>query len=135
MKAVAYLGFVCLLFLAACGQSGGGNAVIATAPAGAMTVTMSNAKGYLTSGENEFTLEFKDGAGQPADVGAITLFFDMPAMGAMPYMKDDATLTTTDKPGVYRGRVNLQMKSTWQARLTYKGPAGEGQANFPINAK
>ncbi|MDX2032468.1 MAG: FixH family protein [Blastocatellia bacterium] len=135
MKSMIYVGFVCLLFLSACGQSGGGDAAIATARAGELNVTLSNAKGHLTSGQNEFKLEFKDAAGQPADVGAITLFFDMPAMGAMPYMKNDATLTTTEKAGVYRGTVNLEMKSTWQARLSFKGPAGEGQVNFPINAK
>lgn len=135
MKSLIYMGFVCLLFLSACGQSGGANAAIATARAGDLTVTLSNTKGHLSSGENEFTLEFRDAAGQPADVGAITLFFDMPAMGAMPYMKSDAILTTTEKTGIYRGAVKLDMKSTWQARLSFKGPAGEGQVIFPINAK
>ncbi|MFN0086929.1 MAG: FixH family protein [Blastocatellia bacterium] len=135
MKCLMYLGFVCLLFAAACSQPGGGDTVIATARAGELTVTLSNAKGHLSSGENEFTLEFRNAAGQHVDAGAITLFFDMPAMGSMAYMKNDARLTTTEQAGIYRGAVNLEMNSTWQARLKFKGPAGEGEASFPINAK
>lgn len=110
-------------------------AVIATSKAGELTVTLRNARGELREGENEFTLEFANAAGQTVDVGAITLFFDMPAMGSMPYMKNDASLTTTGTPGVYRGQTRLEMKGTWQTKLSFKGPAGEGQTTFTINAK
>jgi len=127
-----------ILGLSACASGSeqrSAGAVIATSKAGDLTVTMKNARGELREGENEFTLEFANSAGQMVDVGAITVFFDMPAMGSMPYMKNDATLTTTATPGVYRGQTRLEMKGTWQTKLSYKGPAGEGQTTFTINAK
>lgn len=116
-------------------ESTGTGAVIATSKAGDLTVTLRNARGELREGENEFTLEFANASGQTVDAGAITLFFDMPAMGSMPYMKNDASLTTTGTPGVYRGQTRLEMKGTWQTKLSFKGPAGEGQTTFTINAK
>jgi len=115
--------------------SAGAGAVIATGKAGDLTATLRNARGEMREGENEFTLEFTNAGGQTVDVGAITLFFDMPAMGSMPYMKNDASLTTTGTPGVYRGQARIEMKGTWQTKLSYKGPAGEGQTTFTINAK
>ena len=109
--------------------------VIATSRGKGLTVTLSNSKGYLNEGQNEFTLEFRTEAGALVDVGAITLHFDMPAMGSMPYMKNDATLTTTGKPGIYRGTTTLEMKGTWQTNLSYEGPAGSDQLSFVVNAK
>lgn len=127
-----------LAMLAGCAKSqedGPAGAVIATSRANNLTATMANSKGYLSEGQNEFTLDFKNDGGQPVEVGAITLYFDMPAMGSMPYMKNDAVLTTTNTPGVYRGAVTLEMKGTWQTKLSYQGPAGNGQMTFTINAK
>ena len=126
------------LTLAACTQSSTGEttgAVIGSGKAGDLTVTFSNARGRLSEGENEFTVEFKNASGKHVDVGAITLFFDMPAMGSMAYMKNDAKLTTTQTPGVYHATAKLEMPGSWQARLSYKGPAGEGKIDFPIQAK
>ena len=144
MKRVSIRYFVGLLLLgslamlAGCtkGQEEGpAGSVIAASRANNLTATLANSKGYLSEGQNEFTLEFKNDSGQPVDVGAITLYFDMPAMGSMPYMKNDAVLTTTNTPGVYRGTVTLEMKGTWQTKLSYQGPAGNGQMTFTINAK
>jgi hypothetical protein len=127
-----------LAALTACTPSSTGEttgAVIGSGKANDLTVTLSNPKGRLSEGENEFTVEFKNAAGQHVDVGAITLFFDMPAMGSMAYMKNDAKLTTTQTPGIYRGNVKLDMSGSWQTRISYKGPAGEGKIDFPIQAK
>jgi nitrogen fixation protein FixH len=142
MRRQSQLGFislsaVILLFgLSACSQqSASSNTVIASQRAGDLTVTLANPKGRLSEGDNEFTVEFKNASGAYVDVGAITLTFDMPAMGSMPAMLSTATLTTTPTPGIYRARANLEMNGTWQVTVTYKGPAGEGQAKFSINAK
>jgi len=110
-------------------------AVIATQQAGALTVTLSNSKGHLSEGENDFTLAFRDAKNQPVDVGAITVNVEMPAMGSMPQMKSDAKLVTTATPGIYQGHVKLEMAGSWQIHVKYKGPAGEGKADFSINAK
>lgn len=108
---------------------------IVTGRGNGLTATLANSRGYLSEGPNEFTLEFRNDAGAPVEVGAITLYFDMPAMGSMPYMKNDATLTTTTTPGVYRGTVTLEMKGTWQTKISYQGPAGAGELGLVINAR
>lgn len=128
------------LALAACTQSSTGEttgAVIGTgtSTAGNLKATLSNAKGRLSEGSNEFTVEFKNASGQTVDVGAITLAFDMPTMGSMAAMHGNAQLTTTPTPGVYQAHANLEMNGSWQVNITYKGPAGEGKVSFPIQAK
>ena len=143
--------FVLLVTIAlgACTQSpaSGGNAtintnsspstgaVIGSAKAGDTTVTLSNSAGHLSAGNNDFTVEFKNAAGQPIDVGAVTMFIDMPGMGAMPPMKSNVKLMTTNTPGIYQATTNLEMAGTWYANVSYKGNAGEGKAKFAINAK
>jgi len=110
-------------------------AQIATGNGNGLTATLRNSQGHLSEGPNEFTLEFRDKDGALAEVGAITLYFDMPAMGSMPYMRNDATLSTTTTPGVYRGTVTLEMKGTWRTKLSYERSVGGGEMEFVINAK
>jgi hypothetical protein len=31
--------------------------------------------------------------------------------------------------------VTLEMKGTWQSKLSYQGPAGSGELEFTVNAK
>jgi hypothetical protein len=59
----------------------------------------------------------------------------MPQMGTMAEMNDAATFTTTATPGVYSGRANIQVGGEWQVKITYEGPAGRGQASFPITVQ
>lgn len=134
------ISFVALsLFVAACSSSpGGGNTgqVIKTHTVNNnLTVTLSNEDGVLKHGEEEFYLTFKDASGNPVDVGAVALTFHMPAMGTMPVMNNQATLTTTKTPGVYRGRANIEMAGEWQAQIIYEGPAGQGRTSFPVTVQ
>jgi len=128
-------GVALLVSLSACTKATSNQLVIAFQRAGDLTVTLSNSKGRLSAGDNEFTVEFKNAGGQPVDVGAITLTFDMPAMGSMAAMHSNAKLTTTQTPGVYQAHANIEMSGTWQVTVAYKGPAGEGKTNFTINTK
>jgi len=89
--------------------------------------------GKENSGDIELYYE-DHGSGKPVEVGAVSLNFHMPAMGGMAAMNDAVTFTTTDKPGVYRGKVNIQMAGEWQAQLAYEGPAGKGKTTFPVTA-
>jgi hypothetical protein len=59
----------------------------------------------------------------------------MPQMASMPVMNDPATLTTTDMPGVYRAKANVEMAGEWQAQVSYEGPAGKGQTSFSVTAQ
>ena len=110
--------------------------VIKSGPAGNnMTVSLSSTDGVLRDGQQDITLSFTDAAGKPVDVGAASLNFHMPAMGTMPVMNDAATLTTSGTPGVYNGKVKLQMAGEWQAQITYEGAAGKGKVNLPVTAQ
>ena len=132
------LGLVGLLILvAACGsKTSDTGKVIKTSPAGNnLTVSLATSDGILKKGKTEFTLSFTDSSGKPVDVGAVALTFHMPQMGTMAEMNDAATFTTTNTPGIYSGRADIQSAGEWQTRITYDGPAGRGQFSFPIAAQ
>lgn len=125
------------LIIAACGsKTSDTGKVIKTAAAGNnLTVALATSDGVLKHGNSEFMLTFSDSAGKPVDVGAVALTFHMPQMGTMAEMNDTATFTTTDTPGVYRGKANIEVAGEWQVRITYDGPKGRGQATFPVTAQ
>ncbi len=100
-----------------------------------LTATLSNESGVLKLGDQEVTLAFTDSSGKAVDVGAVSLNFHMPAMGGMAAMNDAVTFTTTDTPGVYRGKVNIGMAGEWQGQLAYEGPAGKGKTTFSVTAQ
>ena len=131
--------FAIALFAAACGSSGDNAAagkVIKSGQAGNnLTATISNEEGVLKKGAEEFTLTFTDASGKPVDVGAVSFNLYMPAMGTMPVMNNTATLTATGTPGVYRGKVDIEMAGEWQAQITYEGPAGRGKFSIPVTAQ
>jgi hypothetical protein len=117
-------------------QSGSAGKVIKSAPAGnGLTVSVATSDGVLKHGNSEFTVTFSDASGKPVDVGAVALTFHMPRMGTMAEMNDQATFTTTAMPGVYHGKSQIEVAGEWQTKITYEGPAGRGQVNFPITAQ
>ena len=131
-----------VIIAAACGSKTGGNIstgttgkVIKTVTIENLTVTLSSSTGQLKRGNQEVTLAFADSAGKPVDVGAASLNFRMPAMGSMAEMNDGVTFTTTNTPGVYRGKVNIEGAGEWQAQLAYEGPAGKGKTTFSVTAQ
>ena len=137
-KFVIVLGLISLaMFVAACGsKTTDAGKVIKSAPAGNnLTVALATSDGALKHGNSEFTLTFSDSSGKPVDVGAVALTFHMPQMGSMAEMNNTATFTTTETPGVYRGKANIEVAGEWQVRITYDGPKGRGQATFPITAQ
>ena len=110
--------------------------VIKNAPAGnGLTVSLSTPDGVLKQGNSQFTLTFTDSSGTSVDVGAVALTFHMPQMGTMAEMNDAASFTTTATPGVYSGKAQIQVAGEWQAKITYDGPKGRGQATFPVTAQ
>lgn len=140
MKNILLIGlFAVSVLLAACGSSGSTSndtgKVIKSAPLNNLTVTLSNKDGVLKHGDEEVMLTFTDASGKPVEVGAVALTFGMQAMGAMAAMHDNASFTTTVTPGVYRGKVKIEMAGEWQATITYDGAAGRGQTSFPITVR
>ena len=135
---LAFSLLVLLLIVAACGaktSSVDTGKVIKSAPIGNLTVTLSNSSGQLKHGTDEFFITFKDSSGKPVDVGAAALTFHMPQMASMPAMNDSATLTTTDTPGVYSAKANIETAGEWQAQVSFEGPAGKGQTSFSVTAQ
>ncbi len=138
---IAFLLAALLVVASACGSKtgSGDNAsvgkVIKTVPVGNLTATLSNDSGTLKHGDQELMLSFTDAAGKPVDVGAVSLNFHMPLMGGMAAMTDSVTFTTTNTPGVYRGKVNLEVGGEWQAQLAYEGAAGKGKTTFSVAAQ
>lgn len=130
--------FSLVVLAAACsgGSSNGQKQIIKSVPIGNnLTVALSSDTGKLTNGEQELTLAFTDASGKAVDVGAASLNFHMPGMGSMAAMNDAATLTTTATPGVYRGKVKIEMPGEWQAQIAYEGAAGNGKTSFPVTAQ
>ena len=133
----ALIFLVTALHIAACRgtTSSGGDKLIKSAKSGDMTVTLSNSTGELKRGENELKVTFSDASGKPIDVGAASLNFHMAGMGTMAEMNDKATLTTTETPGKYNARVNVEMAGTWEAQVKYQGQYGTGQVRMSVQTK
>ena len=127
-----------LIIIAGCSKSVSNvstGVAIKTVALDSLTATLSNGTGQLKQGDQEVTLAFTDASGKPVDVGAVSLNFHMPAMGGMAAMNDAVAFTTTNTPGVYRGKVNIGMAGEWQAQLAYEGPAGKGKTTFSVTAR
>ena len=130
-----------LLLVVACGPKTGNVAktppgkVIKSAPIGNLTVSLSNDSGQLKSGNQEVMVTFADSSGKPVDVGAASLNFHMVQMGTMAAMNDQATFTTTDTPGIYRAKVNIEMRGEWQAQIAYEGPVDSGKTTISVSAQ
>ena len=138
LKTVAFLSLLTFTLLSfACGGGGASTGkAIKSGPAGNnLTATLSSADGVLRNGKQNFTLTFADQSGKAVYVGSVALNFFMPAMGSMAAMNNPASFTTTDTPGVYAGKVDLEMAGEWQAQITYDGPAGKGKATITITAQ
>ena len=128
---------VLVLITAACGSKTGTSVgkVIKAVPVGNLTATLSNDSGVLKRGDQELMLSFTDASGKAVDVGAVSLNFHMPQMGGMAAMTDAVTFTTTDTPGVYRGKVDIEVGGEWQTQLAYEGAAGKGKTTFSVTAQ
>jgi hypothetical protein len=127
-----------LLLAAACGSKSSSidtGKVIKSAPVGNLTVTLSSASGQIKHGGDEFFVTFKDSSGKPVDVGAASVTFHMPQMGSMAQMNDHATLTTSDTPGIYQAKAEIEIAGEWQAQVSIEGPAGKGQTSFSVTAQ
>jgi len=98
-----------------------------------LTVNLANREGELRKGDNEAMIEFRDRNGQLVDVGAVDFKIDMNMPGME--MHGGATVERTRTTGQYRARLKIDMSGDWNARVSYQGPKGNGQTNFPVNVK
>lgn len=135
IKFLMILSVTALLLLTVACSSGGavdpGKAIQST-QVNSLTVTLSNREGALKHTDSEFVLSFKDNAGKTVDVGAVSLKFYMPSMGTMPAMNNQATLTTTNTPGIYQGTAKFEAAGEWQAQIVFDGSKGRGQTSLSV---
>ena len=101
--------------------------VIKTVTVDSLSATLSNGTGQLKQGNQELTLAFTDSSGKAVEVGAVSLNFHMPAMGGMAAMNDAVTFTTTGTPGVYRGKVDVEVVGNGKDSLLMKGRRARGR--------
>jgi hypothetical protein len=89
--------------------------------------------GDLHNGQSEVLVRFTDSSGQPKDVGEVKtdLSMNMPGM----LMNSGGEVSKTNTPGVYRAKLKPQMGGDWAVKLSWQGPAGEGQVEIPVNVK
>ena len=129
IKIIVISGIFSLIALAA--ACGGGNSASSNGDAmkeveskkvsDALTVRLLTNDGKFYNGQQEMMLSFVDGSGNPVDIKAATLNFNMPAMGPMAEMNNPAQLTTTDTAGQFKGDLNLEMAGDWTAQIAYEG--------------
>jgi ABC-type Na+ efflux pump permease subunit len=138
---ITFVIVIALVMVAACGSKTGSNVAvpsgktIKSVTAGSLTATLSNSTGQLKRGNQEVILTFTDSSGKPVDVGAVSLNFHMARMGTMAEMNDATVFTTTGTPGIYRGKVNIEVAGEWQGQLAYEGPAGSGKTTLTVTAQ
>lgn len=126
------------IIAAGCGSAGSGSGsgmkTISEKKVGEnLTVAILNPEGKLKNGEQEIGLKFTDGSGNPVEISAASLNFNMPAMGSMAEMNDAATLSTTSTPGEFTGQANIQMAGEWIAQISYEG-AQTGKTTMSVTA-
>jgi copper/silver efflux system protein len=103
---------------------------IATRTVGELTISL---YGDLHNGQSEVLVRFTDSSGQPKDVGEVKtdLAMNMPGM----VMNSGGDVTKVVTPGVYRVKLQPQMGGDWVVKLSWQGPAGEGQVEIPVSVK
>jgi YtkA-like len=56
---------------------------------------------------------------------------NMPGM----VMHSGSDVAKTSTPGTYRAKIQPQMAGDWAVKLSWNGPAGEGQVDIPVTVK
>ncbi len=103
---------------------------IATGTSGELTI---NLYGDLHNGQSEVIVRFTDSSGQTRDVGKVEsdLSMNMPGMD----MHSGSDVTKTNMPGVFRAKLQPQMGGDWVMKLSWQGPAGQGEVEIPVNVR
>jgi Cu(I)/Ag(I) efflux system membrane protein CusA/SilA len=103
---------------------------IASRTVGELTISL---YGDLHNGQSEVLVRFTNPSGQPKDVGEVKtdLAMNMPGM----VMNSGGDVTKTGTPGLYRVKLRPQMGGDWIVKLSWQGPAGEGEVEIPSSVK
>jgi len=87
------------------------------------------------AGDNKVRVKVADAKGAPIVDGSVKVVVSMPAMGSMPPMKSEASLSHQGN-GEYAGTLNIPLAWTWQAVVTVeRGGTPLGSARFNVIAR
>jgi YtkA-like len=103
---------------------------IATRTVGDLTISL---YGDLRNGQSEVLVRFTNSGGQLKDVGDVKTDLNMNMPGMV--MNSGGDVTRTSTPGVYRAQLKPQMGGDWVVKLSWQGPAGDGQVEIPVSVK
>lgn len=94
-----------------------------------LTVDMTNDRGQLTTGQNEFCIEFRGALdNHPADPGRVQAEATMEVRGVKA-MRAVVRLFQAEV-GRYCAHVDLPLPGSWSIAVKHKGPLGKGKAVF-----
>jgi hypothetical protein len=85
----------------------------------------------LRAAGNDLFVEFRDAKGNLIDVGNVDFELSLSATNMVMHSLGKVLPTATR--GQYRTTVVPQLAGAWKAKLSYSGPHGQGQTNFPVN--
>ena len=98
-----------------------------------LTVNFIEREGQLHEGNNELLIEFRDRNGELVDVGQVKFDLDMSMPGM--HMHSGSRIEQTKTPGRYLARLKIDMGGDWNAKISFNGPRGKGEANFPLSTR
>ena len=137
MKKLSVIATLFVVGLMGCGGSTVDTAnlkPVDTRTVGKLTIVLLNGTGELKQGQNEFIVQFKDEAGQPADVGDVQLGSSM-TMPSMAPMSGDSEITPTGQTGTYRVKSSFGMSGAWHFTISWNGKQGQGSTAFNSNVR
>lgn len=131
---VALLLVVVLAGLAGCKSQARAGKEIESHRAGGLVITLSNEKGDLTQGQDQFVVAFRSAAdNKPVDVGHVAVNSTM----AMPGMAMSAAIEVQPgaATGQYVAKGSFDMSGSWRFAISWDGPAGKGSTTFNSNVR
>lgn len=108
-----------------------GGTLLATQTVNGTTAHLFTPTGQLQNSGNTLTIEFRNASGERVDAGQVKFELDMNMPGMA--MHSGGLAERGETPGSYHIRIAPGMAGDWFARLSFDGPAGKGETNFPVN--
>ena len=121
------------IFAAACGNGREQLKEIQRVRSGDMNVILLSQDGTLKRGKDSFVIEFQKSDGSLVDVGTVTTSANMPMPGMT--MAGSVRVDRSDVPGRYLATGDFGMVGGWQMKITWNGPAGQGDVSFEGNVQ
>lgn len=95
---------------------------------GDLVIVLLAEDGTLNQGKEAFVIEFRKSDGSLVDAGTVTTSANMPMPGMT--MPGSVQVGPSDVPGRYRANADFGMAGTWQMKVDWNGPVGQGSASF-----